>query len=39
VSDEAQAMHYKTEHYKKLQALKEEYVIDVSIDKYNILKR
>ena len=39
VNDEAQEMHCKTEHYKKLQALKEEYVIDVSIDKYNILKR
>ena len=39
VNDVAQAMHCKTEHYKKLQSLKKEYVIDVSIDKYNILKR
>ncbi len=39
VSDLAQGMHSKTEHYKKLQLLKEEYVIDVSIEKYNISKR
>jgi quinol monooxygenase YgiN len=37
-NDVAQAMHGKTEHYKKLQLLKEEYVIDVSIEKYNISK-
>ena len=35
----AQEMHGKTEHYKKLQSLKEEYVTDVSIEKYNIRKR
>ena len=39
VNNVAQAMHGKTEHYKKLQSLKEEYVTDVSIEKYNIRKR
>lgn len=36
VSSEAQAVHSKTEHYQRLQALKKEYVDDVSIEKYNI---
>ncbi|BCZ46246.1 hypothetical protein psyc5s11_23130 [Clostridium gelidum] len=39
VNDVAQSMHGKTEHYKKLQLLKEEYVTDVNIEKYNISKR
>lgn len=38
VNEVAQAVHSKTEHYKKLQSLKEEYVTDVSIEKYNIIK-
>lgn len=39
VNDVAQSMHRKTEHYKRLQSLKEEYVTEVSIEKYNIIKR
>ena len=39
VNDVAQATHSKTEHYKRLQLLKEEYVTEVSIEKYNIIKR
>ncbi len=39
VNDIDQAMHGKTEHYKKLQSLKEEYVTDVNIEKYNISQR
>ena len=39
VNDVAQAIHSKTEHYKKLQFLKEEYVTAVNIEKYNITKR
>ena len=38
VNDVAQDVHSKTEHYKKLQSLKEEYVTDVRIEKYNIIK-
>jgi quinol monooxygenase YgiN len=34
VSSEAQAAHGKTEHYQRLQALKKEYVTDVTIEKY-----
>lgn len=36
VDDIDQAMHGKTEHYKKLQSLKAEYVTDVRIEKYKI---
>ena len=36
VSDEAQAAHGKTEHFKRLQALKKEYVTDVDIEKYSV---
>ena len=34
----AQIGHGKTEHYQRLQALKKEYVQDVSIEKYNIIE-
>ncbi len=34
VSGEAQAVHARTEHYEKLQALKREYVTAVAIEKY-----
>lgn len=33
-NEQMQAAHGKTEHYQKLQALKQEYVIDVEIKKY-----
>jgi quinol monooxygenase YgiN len=33
---EAQSLHGNTEHYKKLQALKKEYVTDVAIEKYEM---
>ena len=36
VSSEAQAAHGKTEHYQRLQALKKEYVTDVTIEKYSV---
>jgi len=36
VSTEAQAAHGKTECYQRLQALKKEYVTDVTIEKYSI---
>ena len=35
VSGEAQTAHGKTEHYQRLQALKREYVTDVTIEKYS----
>lgn len=35
-NSEAQALHGKTEHYKRLQTLKEEYVTDTVIEKYGI---
>lgn len=38
VSGAAQAAHVKTEHFQRLQALKQDYVTDVSIEKYNISK-
>jgi quinol monooxygenase YgiN len=38
VSSAAQAVHVKTEHFQKLQALKKEYVTNVSIEKYSICK-
>jgi quinol monooxygenase YgiN len=36
VSSEALSAHGKTEHYQRLQALKKEYVIDVTIEKYSV---
>ena len=36
VSCEAQAAHGKTEHYQRLQALKKEYVTDVTIERYSL---
>ncbi len=36
VSREALAAHGKTEHYRRLQGLKKEYVTDVTIEKYSI---
>lgn len=36
ISIEAQAAHGKTEHYQRLQALKKEYVTDVTIEKYSV---
>lgn len=38
VSPAAQQFHVNTEHYQKLQKLKSEYVTDVHIEKYNIIK-
>lgn len=38
-SAEAQLLHGKTPHYQKLQALKQEYVTDVSIEKYGISEK
>ncbi|MBC3887385.1 hypothetical protein GH810_03560 [Acetobacterium paludosum] len=35
VSSEAQAAHGKTAHYKMLQALKEEYITAITIEKYH----
>lgn len=35
VSNKAQATHGKTEHYRRLQSLKKEYVTNVTIEKYN----
>ncbi|MBK5244512.1 MAG: antibiotic biosynthesis monooxygenase [Eubacteriaceae bacterium] len=36
--DAAFSIHITTQHFKKLQSLKEEYVADVSIEKYSIGK-
>jgi len=36
--DAAFSIHINTEHFKKLQSLKEEYVSEVSIEKYTIDK-
>lgn len=38
VNTKAQALHGKTSHFEKLQALKQEYVSDVSIEKFIINK-
>lgn len=38
-NDAAIQMHMETEHYQKLQALKKEFVTDVSFEKFNICHR
>lgn len=39
VDDTAQVIHGKTEHYRKLQILKSEYVTNVTIEKHNVSGR
>lgn len=39
VNSEAPISHMKTEHYQKLQALKQEYITNVTIEKYGITQR
>jgi quinol monooxygenase YgiN len=39
VNSATQIVHGKTEHYQRLQVLKEEYVTDVTIEKYSISQR